>query len=99
MLKRTLHSIVNRTPRRLIHEIILVNDNSTSSELYEPLSKYVTEHFSGLVQVYALKRRRGMVVSRLEGARLATGDVLVNMHWKNNIYLHLACRRVNFKCH
>jgi polypeptide N-acetylgalactosaminyltransferase len=79
LLKRTLHSVYNRTPHKLIHEIILVNDNSTSSLLYEPFEKYVINNFAEFVKIHVLTERRGMTVARMEGARYAKGEVLVNM--------------------
>lgn len=77
VLLRTIHSVVNRTPSELLHEIILVNDNSTDPELYEPLQKYVRMNFGGKVKIKNLKKRSGLIVTRLEGARIATGEVLV----------------------
>lgn len=77
MLKRTLHSIYNRTPRNLIHEIILVNDKSTIDELYQPLEEYVKVNFGDIVKIRVSNERRGMVESRLDAARAATGEVLV----------------------
>ena len=77
VLLRTVHSIVNRTPPELIHEIILVNDNSTDPELYEPLEKYMRTHFRGVVKIKNLTGRRGLIVTRMEGARIATGEILV----------------------
>jgi polypeptide N-acetylgalactosaminyltransferase len=79
ILLRTLHSIYNRTPHELLREIILVNDNSTLDELYEPLEKYVKEHFKGLVWIHKLNERRGLTVGRLEGAKRARGEVLVGL--------------------
>jgi polypeptide N-acetylgalactosaminyltransferase len=78
VLLRTIHSIYNRTPHELINEIILVNDNSTTPELYEPLQKYVNENFNGLVKLLVMNERKGLVGARLAGARKASGDVLVN---------------------
>jgi polypeptide N-acetylgalactosaminyltransferase len=80
MLKRTLHSIYNRTPRSLLHEIILVNDKSTMPELYEPLAEYASEHFGDLVKFRTSSSRRGVAVAKMEGARVAKGDVLVKLH-------------------
>ena len=77
ILKRTLHSIWNRTPHRMIHEIILVNDASSEDELFEPLNRYVAENFGAIVKIKHLEKRKGLIVTRLEGARIATGDILV----------------------
>jgi polypeptide N-acetylgalactosaminyltransferase len=72
-----VHSIYNRTPRELLHEILIVNDASTKQELYEPLQKYVEENFDDRVKIVNLPERKGLIVARMEGARRATGDVLV----------------------
>ena len=77
ILLRTIHSIFNRTPHELLREIVLINDNSTIKELYEPLRHYTKKHFNDLVKVYEQRKRRGLVRGRLEGARLAKSDVLV----------------------
>lgn len=76
---RTLHSIYNRTPHELLQEIIVVNDNSTLVELYEPLETYVNRNFNGLVRIHVSRERKGLVGGRLEGARQAKGDVLVSL--------------------
>lgn len=68
---------MNRTPKELLHEIILVNDKSTKKELYEPLQKYVDENFKGIVKILNLPERKGLIVTRMEGAKIATGEVLV----------------------
>jgi len=78
VLKRTLHSIVNRTPPELLHEIILVNDLSSDKELYEPLQNYINDNFpTTTIRIKNLKERKGLIVTRLEGAKIATGEVLV----------------------
>jgi polypeptide N-acetylgalactosaminyltransferase len=77
VLLRTIHSVINRTPQELLHEIILVNDNSENEELYEPLQLYVEENFPKKVKIKNLTERKGLIVTRLEGARDATGEVLV----------------------
>lgn len=60
-----------------MHEIVLVNDGSSEELLYEPLQKYVAEHFHGVVKVLNLQNRMGLIVARMEGAKIATGVVLV----------------------
>lgn len=77
VLLRTVHSVINRTPPELLHEVILVNDNSSSNELYEPLTDYVAKNFPGKVKIKNLSKRSGLIVTRMEGARMATGEVLV----------------------
>lgn len=77
VLKRTLHSIWNRTPAELLEEIILVNDNSTYGDLYEPLENYVNLNFPNKVMIINLKERKGLMSARMEGARKATGEILL----------------------
>lgn len=77
VLLRTVHSIINRTPAELLHEIILVNDNSTNEDLYEPLQNYISTNFCDKVRIKNLKERHGLIRTRMEGARDASGEVLV----------------------
>lgn len=78
--KRTLHSLYNRTPHKLIKEIVLVNDASTLDYLYKPLKDYIKENFMKLnIRIINLKKRSGLVVAKMAGARNATGDYLFFM--------------------
>lgn len=77
ILLRTIHSIYNRTPRELLKEIIIINDNSSKPELYEPLELYLRQNFDDRVKLKHLKERRGLIVARMEGVKVATGEVLV----------------------
>lgn len=74
---RTIHGLINRTPQSLLHEVILVNDNSLNIKLYEPLRRYVWRNFGGKVRLHNLNQRKGLIVARMEGAKLATSEVLV----------------------
>lgn len=40
-LLRTLHSVINRSPRHLLEEIILVDDKSDRDYLVKPLDSYI----------------------------------------------------------
>lgn len=78
VLLRTIHSVINRSPEKILREIILVNDRSTKEFLYEPLRAYILENFStDKVKLFELPERSGLIWARLAGARAASGDVLV----------------------
>ena len=79
MILRTVTSVVNRTPSRYLKEFILVDDASGTEELKD---KSFIEFINitwpdGIVKVLKKSERIGLIRARLEGARLATGDVLV----------------------
>lgn len=75
-LKRTIHSIVNRSPPELIHEIILVDDASTRRELREDIPQYVKDNFPK-ARILNLPKKSGLIMARVHGARQATGEILV----------------------
>ncbi|XP_030371943.1 polypeptide N-acetylgalactosaminyltransferase 8 [Scaptodrosophila lebanonensis] len=78
VLLRTLHSLKNRTPKRLLREIILVNDASDAKELSgSDFANYVSWKFPELVQHLQLPKQLGLMGARVEGARQAQADVLV----------------------
>lgn len=65
----------------------MVNDASTKPELYEELRKYVNENFDARIKIVNLPERKGLIVARMEGARRATGEVLVffDSHMEVNV--------------
>lgn len=87
MLLRTVHSVYNRTPRRLLKEIILVNDNSTKPELGDELEKYLRNNFDDRVKLLRLNERKGLIVARMAGFHKATGEVVVflDSHMEVNV--------------
>jgi polypeptide N-acetylgalactosaminyltransferase len=86
-LLRTAHSVFNRSPPELLKEIILVNDHSTKPFLWDDLDEYVSKHFDGKCKVVHLPDRMGLIMARSEGARAATGDVLIflDSHTEANV--------------
>ncbi|KAH7961591.1 hypothetical protein HPB52_010709 [Rhipicephalus sanguineus] len=81
-LLRTVYSVINRTPRRLLREIILVDDYSQIERArrdgYGRLERFIRRHFRpGFVKLITLPKREGLIRARLTGARAASGDVLV----------------------
>eukprot|EP00040_Diaphanoeca_grandis_P013442 m.67962 g.67962 ORF g.67962 m.67962 type:complete len:621 (-) comp23892_c0_seq1:170-2032(-) len=72
---RLLTSILNRTPGKLLQEIIIIDDGSNQDYIRGDLEAYLQ-----LLPKIILRRmptRQGLMATRTEGARLATGDVLV----------------------
>ncbi|XP_035689277.1 polypeptide N-acetylgalactosaminyltransferase 13-like, partial [Branchiostoma floridae] len=73
-LLRTVHSVINRSPPRLVKEIILVDDASSREHLKKKLDDYM-ERFPK-VKIIHLPERAGLIRARLRGAAIATGEVL-----------------------
>lgn len=57
---RTVHSVINRTPDYLLHEILLVDDFSDKENLKTKLDKYI-EKFNGKVRIIRNKEREGLI--------------------------------------
>ncbi|KAK0050903.1 polypeptide N-acetylgalactosaminyltransferase 10 [Biomphalaria pfeifferi] len=75
-LLRTIHGIVNRSPKNLLREIVVVDDFSTNEELKAPLEEYIAQHFKK-VRIIRNKQREGLIRSRIIGANQTTGSFLV----------------------
>lgn len=74
-LLRTVWSIIDRSPRELIEEIILVDDFSTWKVLKRPLDDYI-EMLPVRIKIIRTTNREGLIRARLIGAKTATGNVL-----------------------
>ncbi|XP_047431134.1 probable polypeptide N-acetylgalactosaminyltransferase 8 [Mugil cephalus] len=79
ILKRAIRSIIDRTPARLLKEIILVDDHSTNEDLGEKLDNYIEsihEECPGLVKRVRHSEQLGLTQARLSGWKTAVGDVV-----------------------
>lgn len=77
-LMRTVHSVIKMSPKHLLHEVVLVDDYSDKTNLKEELEEYIKERFEpGLVNLHRNKERLGLINTRSNGARFATGDVII----------------------
>ncbi|KAF7269919.1 hypothetical protein GWI33_017079 [Rhynchophorus ferrugineus] len=76
-LLRTIHSILNRTPKNLLHEIILVNDHSDLEHLHEQIRDYLESHHINKVKLFKTEQREGLIRARIFGAERAKGQVLI----------------------
>uniref|UniRef100_A0A6Q2XLT7 Polypeptide N-acetylgalactosaminyltransferase n=1 Tax=Esox lucius TaxID=8010 RepID=A0A6Q2XLT7_ESOLU len=80
IIKRAIHSIVDRTPGHLLKEIILVDDNSSNDDLKKDLEVYVKsiEAQNPGLQIIIVKHTEslGLAQARNSGFRAATADVV-----------------------
>eukprot|EP00005_Dracoamoeba_jomungandri_P003799 CAMPEP_0174256172 /NCGR_PEP_ID=MMETSP0439-20130205/5434_1 /TAXON_ID=0 /ORGANISM="Stereomyxa ramosa, Strain Chinc5" /LENGTH=620 /DNA_ID=CAMNT_0015338673 /DNA_START=256 /DNA_END=2118 /DNA_ORIENTATION=- len=74
-LLRSVHSILNRTPPQLLHEIILVDDGSGSPWLQEDLENYL-KVLPDKVKLVRAPERLGLMGARTLGAKTATGETV-----------------------
>ncbi|KAL3274029.1 hypothetical protein HHI36_015447 [Cryptolaemus montrouzieri] len=74
-LLRTVWSVINRSPRELLEEIILVDDASQREFLREPLEKYI-KTLPVPTNLLRSSERIGLIQARLKGAAIAKGEVL-----------------------
>lgn len=109
-LIRTVHSVYNRTPMKLLHEIVLLDDASDRGILYLSLIcqqtklKFVLylylfleelgiklenyiKKFGKKVKLVRKAERQGLIRARLEGAKAASGKVVVflDSHCEANV--------------
>lgn len=88
ILMRTVYSLINRTPKHLLHQIVLVDDASDLESLKDDLDHFIREHFqSDLVTLIRIPERVGLIRARLEGFRLVTAEVVsfMDSHMEVNI--------------
>ncbi|KRX53863.1 putative N-acetylgalactosaminyltransferase 6 [Trichinella sp. T9] len=74
-LLRTVFSVINRSPRKLLKEIILVDDCSQRAFLKKTLDNFVL-NLPVPVLIVRSKERIGLIQARILGAEKASGDVL-----------------------
>jgi glycosyltransferase involved in cell wall biosynthesis len=77
VLLRTIHSVVNRSPKGVLHEVILVNDQSDINIVPNATEHIAQENLGHLVKLITAPERLGLIRARIFGAKQATGDVLV----------------------
>ncbi|CAD5213339.1 unnamed protein product [Bursaphelenchus okinawaensis] len=75
-LLRTVHSVFNRTPKKFLHQVVLVDDFSQREDLHGKLEQYLTR-FGSKLRLVRGKERLGLIKARSTGARYATGQVFI----------------------
>lgn len=85
ILLRSVHSVLNRSPPRLLSQVILVDDASVptkgrfSKKQWLQLQQELDDYCRALPKLLLvrLRQRRGLMLARMEGAWRATGDILI----------------------
>ena len=75
-LLRTIYSVINRSPKHLVNEIILVDDASNRTYLGKELDEYVAK-LPISVKLVRSHERVGLIQARLLGAKVSKSQVLV----------------------
>nr|CAD7405975.1 unnamed protein product [Timema cristinae] len=102
-LMRTVHSVVDRTPPNLLHEVILIDDFSDIDGLHEEIKTYIAANFMEKVILLRSQRREGLIRARMSGAKAASGGVLVfldshvevNQDWLQPLLTRIASSNTN----
>uniref|UniRef100_A0A4W5QK16 Polypeptide N-acetylgalactosaminyltransferase 8 n=1 Tax=Hucho hucho TaxID=62062 RepID=A0A4W5QK16_9TELE len=79
IIKRAVCSIIDKTPQRLLKDIILVDDHSSDEDLKEKLDAYISfidEERPGLLKRVRHLEQLGLTQARLSGWREPEGDVV-----------------------
>lgn len=76
-LIRMINSILDRTPHALIHEIILVDDQSQLLQSVSDLQFYANKNWPGFVKLERTKKREGLIRAKVYGSHMASAEVLV----------------------
>lgn len=76
-LLRTVHSVLDRSPPKSLHEVILINDFSDIDIVANLTQHFHQSKLDHLVRVISSPERLGLIRARIFGARQASGQVLV----------------------
>ncbi|CAF4748072.1 unnamed protein product [Rotaria socialis] len=103
---RTVYSVLNRSPKHLLKEVILVDDQSDIDEMGQRLDDYCDEHFGDLVRILRAPTRLGLIKAKNYGAKNATGDVVVfldahceaNTGWLEPLVYRIKQKRTAILC-
>ncbi|CAH2096412.1 unnamed protein product [Euphydryas editha] len=74
-LLRTIHSVINRSPRHLLKEIVLVDDYSSMNHLKAQLDEYI-KNFTQ-IKLIRTKKREGLIRARIIGTKQIITPVAV----------------------
>lgn len=93
-LMRTIWSIINRTPKELLEEIILVDDLSTRANLRHELVDYL-DPLPVNIKVMRMRMRQGVVRARVQAADAAVVRWMHILEFSTNEFILSVFRQGN----
>uniref|UniRef100_U5EVC4 Polypeptide N-acetylgalactosaminyltransferase n=1 Tax=Corethrella appendiculata TaxID=1370023 RepID=U5EVC4_9DIPT len=104
VLLRTVHSVLDRSPDHLIHEVILVDDFSDMPHTQKQLEDYFAAYPK--VKILRAEKREGLIRARLLGAKHAEAPVLTYLDshcecttgWLEPLLDRIACNSSTVVC-
>lgn len=94
-LIRSVWSIINRSPKGIVKEIILVDDKSTLDFLGEQLDEYV-KTLPIQVKVLRMEERLGLINARLRGAEISQVNNMKLIRNVTHLKKEFLCDRVRY---
>lgn len=84
-LLRTVHTVLDRSPQGLLHEVVLCDDFSSKVHLKKKLEDYILQFPQ--VKLVRTTQREGLIRARVYGADHSTGQVLLflDSHCEANV--------------
>ena len=73
-LIRTVHSVLDRSPAHLLHEVIMIDDFSDLEHLKQPLEDYLNHYPK--VKLVRSQERLGLIQARILGATMTQTEVI-----------------------
>lgn len=74
---RTIYSVINRSPRRLLHEFVLYDDGSVWEESIGPMKAEAEKVLDVPIRYVRNTTRGGLMRARTSAANFASGDILI----------------------
>ncbi|CAK0881888.1 unnamed protein product, partial [Prorocentrum cordatum] len=74
-LYNSIYSVIERSPRHLLHEFILVDDGSSAEHIQKPLEDWA-KTLPVPVRIVRQGYRSGLMRARVAGAKVATGQTI-----------------------
>jgi glycosyltransferase involved in cell wall biosynthesis len=95
---RSVYSVLHRSPKHLLKEIILVDDQSDIEEMKQKLDDYCDEHFGDIVKILRPPKRLGLIAAKNYGIKCLILKISFKKLFKTKLYLKFRWSLCNWRC-